>query len=129
MENREFYVNLGRLLYAVAMADGEVQDEELQAMYRMVIKELSDEQLFNQEHVNVFHTEFEFEALMDRKASKQEAFDSFIAYFDLNHSHFTPEMKSVTLHAVEKIASSFQGVVASERMMIDALKKRINMLD
>jgi hypothetical protein len=125
METKEFYVQLGKLLYAMAMADGEVQDEEIQALYKMVINELSDETVFNQEEVNVFHTEFEFEALLDKNANKHEAFQSFITFFDANHPHFTVEMKKVCLHAVNQIAQSFQGIIAEERDMIEALEQRM----
>lgn len=128
MEIKEFYTQLGRLLYAVAMADGEVQDEEIQSLYKLVINELSDEELFNQEEVNVFHTEFEFEALLDKEASKQEAFDSFINYFDNNHSEFSDEIKKITLHAVNQIAKSFDGIIPEEKKMIDELKKRLSLL-
>ena len=128
MEIKEFYTQLGRLLYAVAMADGEVQDEEIQSLYKLVINELSDEELFNQEEVNVFHTEFEFEALLDKEASKQEAFDSFTNYFDNNHSEFSDEIKKITLHAVNQIAKSFDGIIPEEKKMIDELKKRLSLL-
>jgi len=77
MEIKDFYTHLGKLLYSVAMADGEVQDEEMQELYKLVISELSDENMFDQEEVNVFHTEFEFEELMDKNASKDEAFGAF----------------------------------------------------
>jgi len=128
MEIKDFYINLGRLLYAVAMADGEVQDEEMQELYKLVISELSDESLFNQDEVNVFHTEFEFEALMDRKVSRNDAFHSFIGYFDENKDKFTPEMKKVALHAVERIAESYDGIVDAEKEMIDKVKERLSLL-
>ncbi len=128
MEKKDFYINLGRLLYAVAMADGEVQDEEMQELYKLVISDLSDESLFNQDEVNVFNTEFEFESLMERKVSRNDAFHTFIGFFDQNKTHFTPEMKKVVIHAVERIAESFDGIVNEEREMIDILKSRLELL-
>jgi len=128
MEIKDFYINLGRLLYAVAMADGEVQDEEMQELYKLVISELSDETLFDQDEVNVFHTEFEFEALMERNVSRSDAFHSFIGFFDENKNSFTPEMKKVALHAVERIAESYDGIVDSEKEIIDNIKERLSLL-
>lgn len=128
MEIKDFYIHLGKLLYAVAMADGEVQDEEIQELYKLVISELSDEALFNQEEVNVFHTEFEFEALMDKNANKQEAFSSFLKYFDENHKEFTNQMKKVTVYAVEQIAKSFDGIVEEEEEMLNELKGRLKFI-
>ncbi len=125
MERKEFYVQLGKLLYSVAMADGQVQDEEIQALYKMVINDLSDETLFNQQEVNVFHTEFEFEDLMDRKVSRQEALESFLKYFDENHNTYTPEMRKVTIYAMEQIAKSFDGIIPEELAIIEDLKQRM----
>jgi hypothetical protein len=128
MEIKDFYIHLGKLLYAVAMADGEVQDEEIQELYKLVISELSDESLFNQDEVNVFHTEFEFEALMDKNASKQEAFNSFLKYFDENHDNFTEQMKKITVYAVEQIAKAFEGIVDEEEEMLTELKTRLKLI-
>ena len=128
MDIKEFYIQLGKLLYAVAMADGEVQDEEMQALYKLVISELSDESLFNQEEVNVFHTEFEFEELMDKNASRHEAFNSFLRYFDENYTQFTDQMKKVCVHSVEQIAKAFDGIIPEEKEMINTLKERLKLL-
>lgn len=129
MEIKEFYIHLGKLLYSVAMADGKVQDEEMQELYKLVISELADENMFDQEEVNVFHTEFEFEALMDKDASKDEAFSEFVKYFDENYKHFTPQMKKVTIYAVEQIAKAFDGIVEEELNMINELKTRLKVFN
>lgn len=129
MEIKDFYIHLGKLLYSVAMADGEVQDEEMQELYKLVISELSDENMFDQEEVNVFHTEFEFEELMDKKANKDEAFGAFIKYFDENYKSFTPQMTKVTIYAVEQIAKAFDGIVEEEQDMINKLKGRLKVLN
>lgn len=128
MEIKDFYIHLGKLLYSIAMADGEVQDEEMQELYKLVISELSDENIFDQEEVNVFHTEFEFEALMDKNASKDEAFNAFIKYFDENYNSFTPQIKKVTIFAVEQIAKAFEGIVEEEQNMINELNVRLKLL-
>lgn len=128
MEIKDFYIHLGKLLYSIAMADGEVQDEEMQELYKLVISELSDENIFDQEEVNVFHTEFEFEALMDKNASKDEAFNAFIKYFDENYKSFTPQLKKVTIYAVEQIAKAFEGIVEEEQNMINELNNRLKLL-
>ncbi len=129
MEIKEFYIHLGKLLYSVAMADGEVQDEEMQELYKLVISELSDENMFDQEEVNVFYTEFEFEELMDKDASKDEAFDAFVKYFDKNYKSFTPQMKKVTIYAVEQIAKSFDGIVEEEQIMLNELRDRLKVIN
>ncbi len=128
MEIKEFYVHLGKLLYAVAMADGEVQDEEMQELYKLVISELSDENMFDQEEVNVFYTEFEFEKLLDNNANKEDAYNAFVKYFDENYKNFTPHMKKVTIYAVEQIAKAFDGIVEEELVMIDGLKDRLKII-
>ncbi len=130
MKNRDFYIQLGRLLYAVAMADGEVQDEELHALYNLVVKDLHDEELFgNEDEVESYYTEFEFEALLNRNADKQEAFSSFIQYLETNHKSFNKKMKKNTLHAVQKIAEAYEGIIPEEQKLLDELQEKVKILE
>ena len=128
MEGKDFYIHLGKLLYSVAMADGEVQNEELEELYKLVTTEIADEKLFDNNQADVFYTEFEFEELMNKKTSRIEAFQSFLKFFDENHTSFSVEIKAVTVNAVEQIAKSFNGIIEEERVMIDELKDRMKLM-
>ncbi|OIP01553.1 MAG: hypothetical protein AUJ98_03860 [Bacteroidetes bacterium CG2_30_33_31] len=126
MEYKEYYTELGKLLYAVAKADGEVQDEELYQIYKIVVEEISDDNLFERgEEVDSYYTEFEFEALIDKNTDMHEAFNSFLLFYGENEKDFTKKMKLTTLKAMEAVANAYEGIVPEEQLLIDNLKKRL----
>ncbi|MFC2110928.1 hypothetical protein ACFLQ5_00595 [Bacteroidota bacterium] len=128
MNFKQFYINLGKLVYAIAMADGSVQQEEIEKFR----EDLDD--LLKPLHGGVdelgmdssFHTEFEFEKLMDENISMKDAFDSFSSYIDENKRDFTDEIKRVCIKMVENVANAYQGIIAEERELINALNEKLN---
>lgn len=126
MKTKDFYIHLGRLLYAVAKSDGLVQDEELNDLYRLVISELKDEAVFGlRNEVDAYYTEFEFESLMDKNADIDEALNSFFVFLDENSKSFTSKMKEITERAAECIAESYQGIIPEEQDILDKIHKRL----
>jgi uncharacterized membrane protein YebE (DUF533 family) len=114
-------------LYAVAKADGEVQDEELDKIYQMVVDDLSDEILFNRgDEVDAYYTEFEFEALIDQNTDMHVAVNSFIDYFNKHQADFTDKMKETTLKAMIAVADAFEGIVPEEQKLIDELTEKLS---
>ncbi len=128
MNLKQFYINLGKLVYAIAMADGRVQQEEIEK-FREDLNELL---LPLQEGVDefgmdsAFYSEFEFEKLMDKNISMQEAFDSFSIYIDENKNDFNDELKEICIKIVENIAEAYEGIVQEEKDLIAALKEKLN---
>lgn len=126
MDYKEFYTELGKLLYAVAKADGEVQEEELFKIYQMIVNDLSDSLLFDRENeVDAYYAEFEFEALTDNNADMAEAIKSFIEFYELNKESFSPKMKDAILKAMNAVAIAFDDVVPEEQLLIDQLKEKL----
>lgn len=122
---KQFYIELGKLLYAVAKADGNVQLEEVHDLHKVVrdvllkTEDRTDEFGTN----NAFYTEFEFETMLDSKAEMNEAYDSFIKFAKKNRDYITDHMKNICVTSVEKIADAFDGIVAEEQAFIDKFKK------
>jgi len=128
MDFKEFYTELGKLLYAVAKADGEVQDEELHKIYQMVVNDLSDEILFDRgDEVDAYYTEFEFEALIDRNVDIHAAVNSFVDYFERNEDKFNDKMKQTTLKAMIAVADAFEGIIPEEQALIDVITKKLKL--
>ncbi len=124
---KEFYKELGKLLYAVAMADKKIQKSELKALQEFVLKDLafleptSDSSGMNQ----AFYTNFEFEECMNKQISVQEAYDSFITFLDNNFMEIDPVLIKKSIQAIEKIAVSFRKINKKERILIDKFKEEI----
>lgn len=125
MDYKAFYIELGKLLYAVAKADGEVQDEELHKIYQLVVQDISDEYLFEKDDVDAYYTEFEFEALIDQNTELTSSLNSFVDFYRANKAHFTSRMKRVTLKAMNEIAEAYEGIVPEEKELIDLISKEL----
>ena len=124
-EIKEFYVQLGKLAYAVAIADGRVQHEEIKDLHKLVRNELM---IFEQEtdefDTNLaFYTEFEFETRIESKSQQGEIYDSFIKYLKENRKFITPQLKNICINTVKKIAEAYGGIVDNEKIIIDKLEK------
>ena len=127
MEAQLFYKELGRLLYAIAAADGKVSDKEVATLKRIVSDELVPQEA-STDHFGTdqaYITEFEFEVLADRKASVEGAFDSFIAYMARHRNDLDPERKALIYRAADAVASAFHGVNKTELPLLIELHKHL----
>lgn len=124
---KKLYKNIGILLYAIAKADGQIQDKEIKAIHRIVTEDLAP----LEESVDAFGTdtaffaEFEFAILQDRDISAQKAFDRFIVFAKENEKNLSPQLRELIVKSVEKVAAAYRGTNKSEAAMIEALKKQL----
>ncbi len=127
MDYQEFYIETGRLLYAIAMADGEIQEDEKSKMLNLVRDTLR--KLENSVDAfgtsNAFYTEFELERLIDFNVESEESFNSFIDYLELNVSEITPDLKEIIISMAEEVAEAWDGVVAEENLYLNRLKESL----
>jgi len=128
MEAQLFYKELGRLLYAIAAADGKVNDKEIRELKRIVSEQLVPQEV-STDHFGTdqaFVTEFEFEVLAERGASSESAFDSFIAYMSQHHGDLGRERKELIYRCADAVASSFHGVSKAELPLLIELHKHLH---
>jgi uncharacterized tellurite resistance protein B-like protein len=124
---KQFYKELGHLLYAVAIADGKIQNKEIKTLREFVSRELalsessSDSSGMNQ----AFYVDFEFDDYANHKINMQEAHDSFIKFLEANITEIDPKLIEKSIEAIEKVASSFRNVNKQERKIVDKIKKEI----
>ncbi len=128
MEAQLFYKELGRLLYAIAAADGRVADKEIATLKRIVSEELVPQEA-STDHFGTdqaYITEFEFDVLADRNASVEGAFDSFIAYMARHKDDLDPERKELIYRAADAVANAFHGVNKAELPLLNELRKHLH---
>ena len=124
---KQFYKELGRLLYAVAMADKKIHPKEVTALKEFVLHQLasvestSDSSGMNQ----AFYTSFEFGAYAGQHVNIEEARSSFMKYLDEHILQINPELIDKAIEAIEKVASAFRKVNKEEKEMIASIKKEI----
>lgn len=125
MEATLFYKELGRLLYAIAAADGRIREKERETL-KWVVKDLLVPVENGVDHHGTdqaYITEFEFDVLQDREATSEEAFDSFMAYMEGHRHHLSEERRELIYTAADAVAHAFHGVSAKELPLLIELHR------
>lgn len=128
MEAQLFYKELGRLLYAIAAADGSISDQEVAALKRIVKEELVPQEA-STDHFGTdqaYITEFEFEVLADRAATSEEAFDSFTTYMARHRNDLSEDRRELIYRAADTVARAFHGVGKKEMPLLSELHQHLD---
>lgn len=128
MDQKKFYSELGRLLYAIAAVDGRIHAQEAATMKRVVSDQLVPQEAAT-DHFGTdqaYITEFEFDIQVDRGEAPEEAFDSFVTYLTQHKERMCAEQKKLILRAADVVAHAFHGVNAKEMRMLAELKRRLD---
>lgn len=124
---QNFYQELGKLLYAVAKADGTVSKNEVKAMHDSVLLDIvpledsTDEFGTDAAH----YVEMQFETLEVNNADPDECFQSFIDYVKDHHTAFNNELKELIINVSEKVANSYYGTNSKEQKLLNQLKEKL----
>ncbi|MER3316717.1 MAG: hypothetical protein RIB79_00345 [Allomuricauda sp.] len=124
----EFYQNLGKLFYAVAMADKNVRPKEVERLREYVRQHWLEVDKFEDE----FHTdaayqiEIVFDWLEGEEKDGEEYFKEFKEFYMEHHEKFPETIKKLIVETAESIASSFAGKNRSEMLTIFKLKQLFN---
>ena len=128
MEAQLFYRELGRLLYAIAAADGQISDQEVAALKRLVKEELVAQEA-STDHFGTdqaYITEFEFEVLAERGATSEEAFDSFIIYMARHRTDLDEGRRELIYRAADTVSRAFHGVGKKEMPFLSELHRHLD---
>lgn len=124
---REFYSELGKLLYAVADIDHVITQQEKNKLQDIVKKELVPAE----PHKDAFGTdaayyaEIEFDFLDEQIEDAETAFESFIDFVEEHHTAFDKKMKKVCLHITQELANAYRGTNKKEKQLLEKLKQKL----
>lgn len=127
MRYKDFYTELGKLLFAIAKADGRVGEKEFDAMKKIVKEELvaledsTDE--FGTD--NAYYTEMEFDYLQENFGDPEQAFSSFLDFVDTHRNAFSPALKKLVSKISTRIANTEYGINPKEKKYLDRLAEKI----
>ena len=109
MNSKNFYAELGKLLYAIADANHDVTKKEYIKLKDIVKNELvpMEKQTDSFGTDSAFYTQFEFEVATEQHMTSEEALESFISYVKQHRHDFTEERKQVCLRVMEEIAAVY----------------------
>ena len=123
VDQKKFYSELGKLLYAIAAIDGRIHAKEAATMKRVVSEQLVPQEA-STDHFGTdqaYITEFEFDVLAEYGESPEEAFDSFAIYLTQHKDRLCAAQKELVMRAADVVAHAFHGVHAKELRMLSEL--------
>jgi uncharacterized tellurite resistance protein B-like protein len=128
---KDFYSELGKLLYAVADIDGVITQAEKKALHDIVIKELAPSEKHKDEFGTdaAFYTEIEFDYLDEEISDAETAFTSFIDFIEEHHTAFDDNMRKVCIHVAKEIANAYHKTNKKEKKIIKRLKEQIKKIN
>lgn len=121
MITKEFYTAFGKLLYALAMSDGAVQEVEKNSILKLVKEKLVP--LENFKHMNgsdlAHYTTFAFETADDQIESVEDALTQFVDYVKEHEEKIGREQIKVFNSIIKEVAKSYGRVTKKEQEIID----------
>lgn len=128
MRYKNFYSELGKLLYAVADIDGMIKPNEKKQLLDIIKSELVPaEKDTDQFGTNAaYYAEMEFEFLDEQIADAETAFESFTDYVEEHHTALDEKKKEVCLDIVEKLAAAYRGTNKKEKELIERLRQKLD---
>lgn len=120
----ELYRNLGKLFYAVAMADGVVHHKEIDKLKLFIRKYWLDVDAVEDEFGSdaAFQIETVFDWLLEYEKDAQECFEEFQEFYKLQKKKFPTFIKVLILDTAHAIANSFAGKNKAELVLLTKLE-------
>ena len=118
--SKYFYQNLGKLFYAIAIADGKIETNEIEVLIDAVTNDWSSSEN-GYLIVDVFNW-----LNTDKEYTADHCFDGFIEFKNANRDLFTEDVNKKILDTAIKIASSFSKTNKSELMLLAKLEIELN---
>jgi hypothetical protein len=105
---KHFYIEFGKVLYALAVADGYISEKEKNAVIQLVKDKLAPlEDVPDQFGTDLaFYTEFAFETEEDFFDSKEAALESFNTYLKVTKTKIPLPFKKACLDILQTLAKS-----------------------
>lgn len=106
---KQYYKELGRMLYAIAMADGAVQPEEIDELHSFVMKELAhNERSHDSSGMNqAFYVDFEFEDNVKNHKPLNGAVPVFRNFIEHNAEKGDGELIDRSIRLMEAVAYAY----------------------
>ncbi|MBW8243586.1 hypothetical protein K1F50_12315 [Muricauda oceani] len=120
----ELYQNLGRLFYAVAMADHSVHMKEMEKLNEVVRNHWLDVDDIEDEYGtdSAFQIISVFDWLLEYQKESDETYEEFEAFYMDHKTLFTPKIKKLAMSTSRAIASAFYGSNKSELVLLGRLQ-------
>jgi hypothetical protein len=123
---KQYYKELGKLVYAVAVADGTIQTEERDKLHQFVLKELAaHESSVDSSGMNqAFYVDFEFDETEEKHPDGNSVIASYNKFVHNNYEANDGELIDNSLKLLEAVASAYSK--RNEKNIIDVIRHEMN---
>lgn len=131
MDYRMFYSELGRLLYAVADADGVVSPQERDRLYGLIRTRLLHREVHTDEFGtnDAWYTAFGFETAEEQIMPAADAFQSFMEFIRERKEEIDEETRQTCLILADRLAESYRHTNLKEKETIQRLRELLFSLE
>ncbi len=131
MVYKQFYSEMGKMLYALANVDKEASLKEVRTLKELVRKELVPKEASIDAYGTdaAFYTEFEFDVLAETGMLEPEAaFESFMNYIEDHHTALNHSLIETTRRVASKLAEVYHHPGKKEAKMLKRLNQKLDAL-
>ncbi|NDV16732.1 hypothetical protein GO009_11905 [Muricauda sp. TY007] len=124
----ELYQSLGKLFYAMAMADHSIHMQEVEKLnevvrdYWLEVDDIEDEYGTDA----AFQIVSVFDWLLEYEKDSEEIYEEFEAFYTDNKVLFTPQIKNLAMSTSRAITASFSGSNKAELILLGRLQLLFN---
>jgi len=128
---KQYYKELGKIIYSIAIADGIIQIEEREKLREMVIKELAqNERSHDSSGMNqAFYVDFEFAENSTEKPYQEAAVERFTDFIDSNLESHDEALISISLKLMESVANACSKTPESKTKEKEIIRRIKNSTD
>lgn len=128
---KQFYSELGKLLYAIADIDGIISKKEKEKLKELVREKLIPAEKHKDEFGTfaAYYTEFEFDVMEEAIIEPQAAFESFINFIDDHQTAIDKELITVTRKVAETLAEAYYLTSKKEKQLLTVLNAKLDILE
>ncbi len=123
---KQFYKELGKLVYALAIADGAVQEEEKLQLHSFVAKELATyETEYDTSGMNkAFYVDFEFEKSLEEHLDSTKAIISYRKFIERNFEKGDEQLLVRALSLLDKVNEAY--TKQKEKNILQIVREQLN---
>ena len=126
MIHQHFYIELGKALYAVAKADGVLQDREERKLNDLISPEAGNLPSYLKlapEHQEIILTKLSFYNCVKQNLTVRDAAESYIAFRKRNDEKIDLRLKQLASSLIQAMAASVNGISSTEHAIVIELEQ------
>lgn len=122
---KEFFIEYGKVLYALTSIDGEVQEIEKDSLLEEIKPELEPLEGASERNM-VYYTLYPIESPEYAPRSRDDAINSFLQYLRKEDIHLSQEQTDALTRALQVVAEAHDYVEPEEQHFIDLFDTKLS---